>query len=444
MTARAPLPVGIRLRAVAYRRKGEGRKSPENQIESAGRTYGRLVTESTTRLRDPAPDARRAALRAKVRSRAEDRPGLYRMVDGDGEVLYVGKSIRLRSRLLSYFRASRGEKPGELIAATRSLAWRYVPNEFHAVVHEMRHIKRLRPPYNVEHAGRSRHAFVKLTAGPAPRLRAVRRVARDGGTYFGPFPRPGRLAETLRELSLVLGLPDCPLDTPVHFGDQLEIFADGRTPRCLRADTGSCLAPCAGRCTEREYRGRVRLARRFLEGRSREPLRRLEEGMEAAARRQEYEYAALLRDRLERLDAFRDRLVAFRGRVESLSFVYRVPGFRGDDRLYLIRCGLVVDDVPYPKSRGERSRAAARIEEAFGGPDLDPAELSDAEASEILLVARWFGRRPEERRRTRTPAEWLSRRAPSGGCARTPPSPPAGPTDGSGERGPSRRDRPAP
>lgn len=399
----------------------------------------------TTSTADGSPDpagseSRRAALRAKVRARAEDRPGLYRMLDGDGRVLYVGKSVRLRSRLLSYFRAPRGEKPAELLAAARSLSWSYVPNEFHALIQELRQIKRLRPPFNVEHARPSRHAFVKLTAGPAPRLQAVSRVAADGATYFGPFPRPARLAETVRELSHALRLPDCPLDTPVHFGDQLDIFTGERTPHCLRAETGSCLAPCAGRCTEEEYRARVRRARRFLEGRSRAPLRRLESRMEEAAARRNFEYAGLLRDRLERLAEFRDRLVAFRGRVESLTFVYRVPGFRGDDRLYLVRRGRVVDDVPYPKGREERRRAAERIQAVFGSPTRDGAGglppagegLPDAEAAEILLVSRWFRSRPDEKRRTRDPEAWLRRRAPSAAPARTRPSPRAAPRDGSG------------
>lgn len=357
--------------------------------------------------------ARRARLRKDVRSRAEQRPAVYRMLDGEGEILYVGKSVRLRSRLLSYLRASPGEKSADLIRATRSIRWDYVPNEFWALVRELRLIKQWRPPYNVEHARRARYAFVKVTNGPAPRILPVARVAEDGATYFGPFPRPGRLGETLRELSHALGLRDCPGDTPIHFGDQLELFGDGPPPRCLRAETGSCLAPCAGRCTEDQYGSRIRLALRFLEGRSRRPVEELEERMRRAAGRMDFEYASILRDRAERLDRFQRRLVAFRGRVESLSFIYRVPGFRGDDRLYLVRRGLVLDALPYPKGREERGRTAARVEEVFGRDDRDPARLAPEEAAEILLVASWFRRNPKELSRTRSPDEWLQERRPA-------------------------------
>ena len=348
-----------------------------------------------------------------VETRAEDRPGVYRMLDEVGEVLYVGKSIRVRTRLLSYFRAPPGKKAADLIRATRSLRWEYVANEFWALVRELRLIKRWRPTYNVEHARRTRYAFVKLTAEPAPRLLPVSRIADDRATYFGPFPRPAHLGRTLRELSHVLGLRDCPGDTPIHFGDQLEIFSEGRPPRCLRAETGSCPAPCAGRCTEAEYRERVRTARRFLEGRSRAPVERVREEMARAARRRDFEYASLLRDRAERLEAFRERLIAFRGRVESLTFVYRIPGFRGDDRLYLVRRGLVAAELPHPKGREERREVAARIEKTFSEPGADPADVAPEEAAEILLVARWFRRRPEELKRTRSPQEWLERKRPA-------------------------------
>lgn len=335
------------------------------------------------------------------------------MLDEDGDVLYVGKSVRVRSRLLSYFRASPGEKAADIVRASTRLSWEYVPNEFWALIRELRLIKRWRPRYNVEHRRRLRYAFLKVTPGPAPRILPVRRVVEDGSTYYGPFPRPGRLAETVRELVQILGLRDCPATTPIHFGDQLEIFHGGRPPRCMRADTGSCLAPCAGRCTEEEYGARVRLAHRFLEGRTREPIRRLEAAMGEAARRRDFEYAALLRDRARRLERFQARMVAFRGTVASLSFVYRVPGYRGDDRLYLVRRGRVVEDVPHPKDRTSRAEAVRTVSEVFRGraegPE-GPGDLRPTEAAEILLVERWFRRRPKELERTWEPDEWLRRK----------------------------------
>lgn len=346
-------------------------------------------------------------LREHIRAKAENRPGVYRMYGPGEELLYVGKSVHVRTRLLSYFRASKGEKTWELIRQSGHVSWEYIPNEFGALVHEMKLIQKWQPRFNVQHKRKRIYAFVKVTRERAPRLLPVTRIADDGATYYGPFPRVGALARTVRELAHVLGLRDCLSTTPVFFDDQLEIFRARRAPRCIRADLNSCLAPCCGRPTAAEYQKAVDLARRFLEGRAERPLRELEQQMSAAAAREDFEYAALLRDRLERLRHFRDDLVAFRGRVEDLSFTYRVPGFRGDDRIYLIRHGRIRRDLTDPRGARARERVARQIEEVYGEPDRGPSALKPEEAAEILLVARWFRMNPRERRRTQTPTEWL-------------------------------------
>lgn len=355
-----------------------------------------------------------SALRKHVTTFAEDRPGVYRMVGPEDEILYVGKSVRVRSRLLSYFRLEPGHKKADLIRATNRIEWDHVPNEFRALLREMRLIRRHRPRYNVEHNRKRRYGFIKVTREPAPRLVLTGRVADDGATYYGPFPAPAKVQDWLRDLVHLLQIRDCPGSTPIHFGDQLELLSSSpREPLCMRAELGTCPAPCAGRCTSEEYMENVETARRFLEGRTREPLRRLRGRMERAAESLEFEYAALLRDRVDRLEGLRDQLVGFRGRVRGLSFVYRVPGFKGNDRLYLIRRGRVLADLPHPKGREERAAVARRIEEVFGGAGCGARGLDADQAAEILLVARWFRLRPKELERTMAPEEWLEEKKPA-------------------------------
>jgi len=347
-----------------------------------------------------------------VRVQAENRPGVYQMYGAGQELLYVGKSVHVRTRLLSYFRATKGEKARDLISEAADLSWEYIPNEFAALIREMKLIQKWQPRFNVQHKRKRIYAFVKVTCEVAPRVIPVTRIADDGATYYGPFPKVSALARTIRELSHVLGLRDCPPTTPVFFDDQLEIFKGGRAPRCMRADLGSCLAPCCGRPSAAEYTATVETARRFLEGRADGPLKEIEKQMNDASARMDFEYAALLRDRLERLGRFRDELVAFRGRVQDLTFVYRVPGFRGDDRIYLIRRGRIMQDLPHPKGTRDRIRVARRIEAVFSASDPGPAGLKPEEAAEILLVARWFRLNPRERRRTMAPDKWLEEKKP--------------------------------
>ncbi len=354
------------------------------------------------------------ALHAHVRSHAEDRPGVYRMYGENEELIYVGKSVRVRSRVLSYFSAPEGEKAADVIRGARRIAWRYVPNEFEALVTEMKLIQRHRPRYNVEHKRRPSYAFVKITREAAPRLVLTARVGDDGALYFGPFPRVRRVKDTVRELAYVLGLRDCPASTPIHFGDQLDAFAaaggalPALAPRCLRGELGTCTAPCAGRVAESRYQERVRMAVDFLEGRGSGTLELLARRMDEAAARLEFEHAALLRDRAERLRAFRDELTGWRGQVESLTFLYRVPGFRGGDRVYLLRRGRIAGATDPPRTPAALARLSSMVEEVYGRGDPGPGALTAEDAAEILLVSRWFRRRPREARRTVAPGTWLA------------------------------------
>ena len=333
------------------------------------------------------------------------------MLGADEQPLYVGKSVRVRTRLLSYFRAPAGEKTANLIRETKKIHWEYVPNEFSALVHEMKLIQRWQPRFNVQHKRKRAYAFVKLTREQAPRIVPVTRVVPDDSLYFGPFPAVGRVGHNVRELAHSLGLRDCPGSTPIYFDDQLELFNRGRAPLCLRAELGTCLAPCSGGTTGDAYQSRVNVTRRFLEGRTREPVTTLERNMEEAVARLDFEYAGRLRDRIDRLRDFQERLAAFRGRVESLTFLYRVTGFAGNDRLYLIRRGRIRREFAYPTSKRARARIAKAVEHVYRRTERGPAALKPREASEILLVARWFELRPKELERTATPEKWRSEEA---------------------------------
>ncbi len=360
----------------------------------------------------------RSRLKEHVLARAENRPGVYRWLDADGRILYVGKSVRTRARLLSYFGALQGRdrrngaKHARLMREAASVAWDYVPNEFAALFREMRLIRAWQPAYNVEHKRGRPVAFAKVTREPAPRIVATTSVARDGARYYGPFSRAGWLAEATNDLARVLGLRDCPADTPTRFGGQLEMFSAKRAPMCLRGDVGGCLAPCAGRCTRAEYMVRVAAARAFLEGRSRAPLDMVASAMAASAQRMAFEEAARMRDRLARLEKLRRRLSVFPGGGLDMNLVYSVPGFGGDDRLYLIRRGRLHGDLPMPKSGPDYRRAAEFVVEAFRPVAEDGERGLDADAAaDAMLAARWFSRRRSERRRALPPQQWLARAA---------------------------------
>ncbi len=354
----------------------------------------------------PRPTAE--ALRARVRAGAENRPGVYRMYGPSGEVLYVGKSVKVRTRLLSYFRADRGEKAAEIVSHAHRIDWEHVPSEFAALLKELELIKRFRPPYNAQLKQDSLYCFLKVTREPAPRLLVVEQASADRARYYGPFTGRARLREAVRELSDVLQLRDCATTTPVTFADQVDLFGERAAPLCYRGELKRCLAPCAGWCSQLEYARRAELARRFLEGDAEEPLELLRRRMDAAAGRLQFEYAAELRDRADRLVAVQQELVALRGTIENLSFAYQVPGHAGDDRLYLLRRGSIRAELPFPRSHTEREFAAARVRDVFATAEPTLSSIRPHEIAQILLVARWFRLRPDELART-CPAEEFGR-----------------------------------
>ena len=359
-----------------------------------------------TSRRAPTPDDIVARMRGVVRDGAEDRPGIYRMLSADGEVVYVGKSKRVRTRLLSYFRCAYPEDKGaRILREATSIDWEYTPSEFAALLTELRLIKRLRPRFNVAMKRDARHyAFIKLSRGAAPKLMVVRGAgSEDGGVYYGPFLGAQRIGEAVRELSDALGLRDCSLDQKMYFADQVDLFGVPlRTPGCIRHEVKKCLGPCVGACTVSAYAERVALARAFLEGTDEGPIERLRADMQIASDRMEFERAATLRDKLHRLEELREQFGRLRFAVETLSFLYTVRGHAGDDRLYLIRRGRVRAEVPAPKTSIDRKSLDVLVRSVYSPPERQTASVPTHEIDELLLLSSWFRRKPDELDNTRS------------------------------------------
>ncbi len=363
------------------------------------------MIRGTPRLENlPTSDAQLAIMRTNVRDGAADRPGVYRMLSSDGEILYVGKSKRVRSRLLSYFRCAYPEEKGaRILRSAESIEWDYTPSEFAALLQELRMIKRFRPRYNVamKRDGRN-YAFIKLTKGVAPKLLVVRGpTGEDADIYYGPFVGAQRVDEALRELNDALMLRDCRTDLKMFFSDQTELFQLVRTPGCIRHEISKCLGPCVGGCSASQYDERVGLARAFLDGSDDGPINMLRTQMEKLSEALQFERAAVYRDKLERLEALRAQFGRLRFAVENLSFVYTVPGHEGEDKVYVIRRGVVRAELAKPKSRKDRRTMKQLVEDIFSQPAAPNAQVPTHEIDELLLLSSWFRRFPKEMKRTR-------------------------------------------
>ena len=355
-------------------------------------------------LRPPTPEAQIDVMRERVKADAADRPGVYRMIAAGGEVVYVGKSKRLRTRLLSYFRAAFPEEKGaRILREAETIEWEYTPSEFSALLLELRHIKSHRPRFNVAMKNDDRnYCFIKITPGPAPKLVVVRGPGADEvGAYYGPFQGAVRVNEALRELNDVLGLRDCSRDQKMHFADQEDLFEGFvRTPGCIRFEVKKCIGPCVGACTVGQYDERLFMARAFLDGEDNTPLEYLQSEMEAASNDLLYERAASFRDKLKRLTELRQQFNRLTFAVEALSFVYNVPGHGGDDRVYLIRRGRVRAEVPAPRTPAAAAELLQLIDSVYTPVERETTRIPTHEIDELLLLSSWFKRFPQELTRT--------------------------------------------
>ncbi len=356
---------------------------------------------------DAVPRLDASPLREIVRRDVRNVPGVYRMLGAHGEVLYVGKSRQLRTRLLSYFRLPWPEhRHARMLRETANIECEHTPNEFSALLRETRLIRAHLPAYNRRGARPlDRWWVIVIARGPVPRLRVQRASAlagaRSGGacTVIGPFAHKSPLLSAVRVLNDALGLRDCADRVPMILRDSGDLFADdpayARTPACHRYETKRCLGPCVAACTHAEYHVQLERAQEFLRGTSEAPCVTLAQEMAVASAQLSYERAGWLRDRLAALETLNAQLARVREALQRPSFAYRVPSVSGDDRLYLIRDGHVVGDASVTDRDAVDSLLALESRPVSRATGLTVTALE-----ELTLIEHWFRTRAEEQLRT--------------------------------------------
>lgn len=220
------------------------------------------------------------------------RPGVYRMHDARGDVLYVGKARALRNRVTNYTQVARlSKRLQRMVAQTRSMTIVTTNSEAEALLLEAQLIKRYRPPYNVLLRDDKSFPYILLRADHQfPRIQKHRGAQKIKGNYYGPFASAGSVTRTLNALQKLFLLRSCS-----------DSFFANRSRPCLLYQIKRCSAPCVGRIDEADYAELVADAKAFLAGKSTQVQAKLGEAMQAAAANMDFELAAVYRDRLKAL-----------------------------------------------------------------------------------------------------------------------------------------------
>ncbi len=284
-----------------------------------------------------------------------DGPGVYLYRNRDGKVIYIGKARSLKSRVRSYFQEGAGgqaPKTDALLAEIHDLEFIVTRTEVEALILENNLVKKERPRFNIKLRDDKNFPYLKMTVGERfPRVVLVRRARLDGNAYFGPYLPASTARRTIHMVARHFKVATC-YET-----------LDGSRPRpCLLYQLNQCLGPCAGLVDEQEYAQAAEDARLFLEGRSRDLVRKLEEKMATAAAAEHFEAAAHYRDLVRTL-----RRTAERQSIASV-------GLEDQDSLAYFREGEIASVQVFQMREGQ---VQARREFAFEGIRGTDAEFLD-------------------------------------------------------------------
>lgn len=231
-------------------------------------------------------------IREKINSLPKT-PGVYIMKNAAGKVIYVGKAVALKNRVASYFSGSRKDsKTSALVAQIADFDYILTETEIEALILECNMIKRYSPYYNILLRDDKHYPYIRIDMREKfPRVSVTRRVEDDGAKYYGPYIAAHILHEVLDTVTKVFPVRLC----------KKEIVGYERARPCLNYELHRCLAPCAGKVSEYDYKRMVFEIEEFLSGRYKGLQKQLEEDMAAASENMEYEKAAAIRDRIQAL-----------------------------------------------------------------------------------------------------------------------------------------------
>jgi len=348
----------------------------------------------------------------KPTGRIPDKPGSYQFRDAHSRIIYVGKAKNLRARLASYFVSPEQLHPrvAAMVETAASVEWIEVRNELEAVMLEYSLIKEHRPRFNIRMRDDKSYPFLALSMEDEwPRAYVMRGRRRKGNRYFGPYAHAWAIRETLDLLLRSFPVRTC---SPSKYRQHERLERP-----CLLFHIEKCSGPCVGAVTKDAYREHVEQLIRFLNGNGEEVRSRLEREMTEASSNQDYERAAVLRDRLGAVAKVLEKQQMVAGSDEDFDLVGVVEDeLQAAVQLFHVRHGRVVgrnahivDKVEDTTTAGLMERVVEGLYEDDPALGIPPLILTSDEPSQVAELAAWLSSRAGRVVEVRVPARGAKR-----------------------------------
>lgn len=264
-------------------------------------------------------------------------PGVYRWLDANGRVLYVGKAKNLRARLSNYFGPldSLHERTRRMVTTAADVQWTIVKSEYEALQLEFTWIKEFDPPFNVRFKDDKSYPYLAVSVGEAvPRAFITRNRELKGVKYFGPYTQAWAVRETLDTLLKVYPVRSCTKGVYQR--------AKSSNRACLLGDIGKCAAPCVSRVTEAEHKGIAKQFVEFMAGGDSKHVEVLRGKMQTASQNQQYELAAQYRDDVEALETVLEKsTVVFSDQTDADLFGIADDELAAAVSMFIVRGGRI-------------------------------------------------------------------------------------------------------
>lgn len=322
-----------------------------------------------------------------------DSPGVYLMHDKNDEIIYVGKAIRLKRRVSSYFRHmnNRSPKIEKMISLIDYFEYIVTDSELEALVLENNLIKEHKPKYNTMLKDDKSYPFMKVTVQEDfPRVLFARQMKRDGAKYFGPYTSAAAVKDTIELIQKLYGIRTCNKSLPKEIGL-------GRP--CLYHQMKQCAAPCQGYISKEEYALRIDKLLGFLNGDYKKVLAELEQKMKEKAAELEFEEAAEYRDLIESVQHVTgSQRVVKTGGIDRDVIAMARKGLETVVSVFFVRDGKLLGREHFHVEHSEEDTGSqiitAFIKQYYEGTPFVPNELlTEFAVEEQALLEEWLGQR---------------------------------------------------